>query len=328
MSEINFYLCGGTGINLGLALKDCSRTPYVKEAQFIGLDSSGNNPANDLFAIERMAGNGTKELATGSGKLRSTNYDQMEAFVAASLAKNKPARYNIIMGSTSGGTGSTLAIVTARQIIKQGKIAIMCLVSDFTSVVEANNAVGTLKGWANQVKPEFLGTPIAYLNHLNTASQTRGEVNKEIVERLNMLSLFLTEANEEMDYEDIYNLFHYNRFLSTPPALSEIRFFDQDSAKDYNGKTPVAVASLFNNRDDVIPVFEGTVYRTTGVFAEDVPKPKAIEQLHLTLDHGEALDALEKHAASLEDRRAVAQVTYVTQKDVSQGANNAGICLD
>lgn len=325
--EITYYLCGGTAINIGALLKQNSHTQANKAAHFVGLDSSGNNKSMDLFEVERMKSADNREEARGSGKVKRTNYPQAEDFVEQTLAKHKPTSFNVIVQNTAGGTGSMLGPMVVRALEKSDEIYVVLSISDFTSKQEMENAIGTLRSLANQTARNQLNVSIPFIHLKNTTDVTRGQVNNRAVDRLNLLSLFLTELNEEMDYQDIKNLFKYSRHFQVPAALSEIRFFNQDNYKDYNGKPPVGVASLFKDRNLIVPRFEGSVIRTTGVFNEDSNLPDDIQELHLTLDHGEALEELEKQIADLDERRISAKSTYVDQRDVSQGADDNGMIL-
>lgn len=321
MSDINFYVCGGTGINVALDLKKGAKTPMVQKAKFIGLDASDRNDAKDEFPVERMDG------VRGSGKKRDLNFDKAIPFVEAAMAKHKPNSYNVVIANSAGGSGSMLAVLTMRHLIKAGHIAVLCLVSDHTSLVEKTLSVGGLRSFANQCAKNQLNAAIPYLEYYNTEDKTRGEVNEQIVNGLNLLSLFLTETNGEMDYQDTKHFFNYPLVTGMPPALSRIHFYDQTAAPEYDGKAPVAVASLFNTSAEIVPLFVGSVYRTTGVFAEGNNRPKNIQQLHMTLDHGEALAKLEKEMESVDEDKAQAANTYVQQKDLSQGSNDLGMVM-
>lgn len=317
--EITYFLCGGTGINIGLALKKGTKTLGNKNARFIGLDSSDSNKSDEAFPIERM------KDTRGSGKDRMKNFEQGIPFAEAILAKHKASSYNIVVSNTAGGTGSMLAVLMTRLLIQAGHIVALVLVSDHTSLAEKENSVGGLRSFAAQTNEDQLNAPVNYLEYVNAANKTRGEVNEEIVGGLNLLSLFFTENNGEMDYEDVKRMFNYSHNGKINPALSRIRFFDQTAVQEFEGKTPVAVASLFKSSDEVIPMFIGSLYRTTGVFGPDANPPKSMTQLHMTLDHGEALEELIKEMDQVEEDKASAAVNYAKQKDVSKGANKLGM---
>lgn len=324
--EITLYLCGGTALNIGALLKKESHTAALKNARFVGLDSSGNNLPGDLFPVERMLGaNG--EQASGSGKVKRTNYEPAKDFVHQVLVKHKPTRFAIIVQNTAGGTGSMLGPIVMRELAKDDIVFVVCSISDFTTQVEMENAIGTLRSWANQTSRNQLDRAIPILHTINGKDQTRGEVNKSVVERLNYLSLFLTELNEEMDYEDIRNLLNYSKHYGVSAALSELHFYNKDSAIKFEGRAPVAVASLFANRDAVIPRFEGSVVRSTGVFGPGVSRPSNSDEFHMTLDHGDFVKALEERMEKLEERKVESTQTYVQQRDMSKDANESGDIL-
>lgn len=320
MSQIQYYLMGGTGINIGAALKAGARTSANKNAKMVGLDTSDKNHTGD-FPIERLEG------AAGSGKDSTKLFEKMVPFVQATLKKHKPETYNVIIANTAGGTGRAQAMIAARTLIEGGHHVTLCLVSDHTSLIEKQNAVNGVRTFATLTQPSQLNTPICYLENFNTATQTRGEVNEHVVDQLNLLSLLFTDGNTEMDEADVKRFFNYSSGGKITPALSRIRFYKQEEAKDYDAKTPVAVASLFSSSDEVVPRFEGTLYRTTGVFAHDAERPKNMTELHVTLDHGDALVELEEEIEKLEADEAKARHEFGSQKDLSAGSNAQGYFL-
>jgi len=320
-SDITYWACGGTGINLSLELKKGAKTLGNKNARFIGLDSSDKNGSADQFVVERIEG------ALGSGKDKSVNFEKAIPFVEAVIKKHKAGRYNVIISNTAGGTGSMLAVLVARLLIQAGHVAVLCLVSDHTSVIEKENSVGGLTSFANQTAESQLGAPMCYIPYENTVDKTRGEVNEEIVGGLNLLSILFDASNTEMDYEDIKRIFNYSARGKVPPALSRIQFFDQKTSSDFEGKPPVAVASLFRTSNEIIPMFVGSMYRTTGVFGKDVNLPKEMTQLHIVLDHGDALAALQEEIEGVDEAKSKVAVDYTKQKDVSTGSNSLGMVL-
>lgn len=323
MSHVQYYLCGGTGINIGVALKAGARTSANKNAGYVGLDTSDKNNTAE-FPIERLEG------AAGSGKDSTLLFEKMVPFVTSVLKKYKPAVHNIVVANSAGGTGRAQAMIALRQLIEGGHQVALCLISDHTSLIEKQNAVNGVRTFANQTAANQLNAPVCYLEFFNTEDKTRGEVNAEVVDNLNLLSLLFNPGNTEMDIEDVKRFFNYSAGGKIPPALSRIRFYDQDGASEYDGKPPVAVASLFTESDLVVPRFSGSLYRTTGVFADGVDgsdRPKKITELHVTLDHGEALVDLEKEIEELETAQAKAAVDYTKQKDISAGSNSMGFML-
>jgi hypothetical protein len=318
-AEISYYLCGGTGTNIGALLKETTRTEVNKLAQMVALDASGANKSKDLFPVERMRINGNPdEVARGSGKVQSTHYnEQTEAYVAGVMTKHKPKAFSIIVCNDAGGTGSMLAGMIIRYLAQRDLPFVLMLISDFSSQVEMANGVRTMRNIANQTSQDLLNCPIPFIHLINSPENTRGEVNKVAVERLDLLSLFLTEGNEEMDYQDVKNYLNYSKHYGVPPALSQIRFYDQDGYTKYDGKVPVAVASLFESADEISSRFEGCVIRTTGVFKANAQKPKNVTEMHMIMDHGDALKDLEARIEKLDERKVETKNNFVPQKSLA-----------
>lgn len=327
-SDLAYFLCGGTGINIGVALKAAARTANNKNAFYVGLDSSDANKSKGLFPVEQMKkADSPDEMTMGSGKIKATNYPQAEQFLTQVLNKHKPRRYNVVVCNTAGGTGSMLAFVLARMLFERDHLVVLCFINDKTSQWEEVNVVNSYRSFASFTSPENLNRVVPYMEFDNTNENTRGEVNTSITDKLDVASLFLTSGNQEQDFMDMKNLLNYSKHYGVPPALSRIKFFDNEAVGKFTGKVPVAVASLFETSDAVIPRFAGCVIRSTGVFADGVVKPKGATELHMVLDHGEALKELEQGIAAVESRKVETSAAYVQQKDISAGADKSGFFL-
>jgi hypothetical protein len=327
-SDLAYFLCGGTGINIGVALKKGTHTDNNKNAFFVGLDSSDRNSSGDLFEVVQMAvANDPDQKAKGSGKVKATNYPQAEQFINQFLTKHKPRDYNIIVCSTGGGTGSMLAFVLARMLFERDQLVVLCFINDKTSQVEEINVVNSYRSYASLTTPGSLNRVVPYMEFDNTLTNTRGEVNQMVIDKLDVASLFLSNVNKEQDHTDMKNLLNFSKHYGVPPSMSRIRFYDEKGVADFKGKVPVAVSSLFESSDAVIPRFNGTVIRSTGVFADGVKRPSNAQELHMVLDHGEALKELEKHIEAMETRKVETSSTFTQQKDLSAGADDKGFFM-
>jgi hypothetical protein len=327
-SDLAYFLCGGTGINIGVALKKGTHTDNNKNAFMIGMDSSDRNSSHDMFPIEQMVMSDDPERkAQGSGKVKATNYPLAEQFLKGVLAKHKPRPFNIIVCSTGGGTGSMLGFVLARMLWEQDQLVVMCFINDKTSQVEEINVVNSYRSYASLTNASSLNRVVPYMEFDNTPDTNRGDANRAIVDKLDVASLFLTNANGEQDHSDLKNLLNFSKHYGVPPSMSRIRFYDEKGVAEYQGKVPVAVSSLFDSSDSIVGRFNGTVIRSTGVFAAGVKRPSDASELHMVLDHGEALKELEKHIEAMENRKNETQQTYVAPKDLSQGADAKGFFM-
>lgn len=326
-AKLNYYLCGGAGINIGIELKQTTRTPVNKGAYLVGLDSSDANPSMGMFDVEHMKQAGSDTATRGSGKKKTTNYLQAEEFVESVITKHKPTDINVVVGSTAGGTGSMLTTLVIRNLAKRNLPFIAIFINDFTSLQEMENAVGTLRSTAAQTSKNFLNTPIPFMAFNNEENVTRGEVNRNIVGQLDLLSIVMTDENEEADYTDIKNTLTYSRHYGVAPALSHIRFFSKEQAMNYEGKRPVAVISLFESKESIVPRFTGTVIRTTGIFAENSVRPAGIDELHMVMDHGEYLGEINQMLSDYRSQKRDAEETFSDHALDLEGIDENGMFL-
>lgn len=326
MTNLKYFLCGGTSINVAKRLLKGTHTPVNANAEYLALDSSDANDSEGLFEVERMPGN-RDDLATGSGKNMMTNYHKAVPFVKEMTTKHGVGRFNIVMASTSGGTGAMLATLVVRELIQRNAPFVIVLITDKTSIKENQNMVNTLRSLVSQTTSNQLNKVIPFIAIENDPGRTRGQINEVVANNLNMLSIFLNEDNEEADFEDIKNALSYSEVTGVPATLSKIRFFNKEAAIEFNeSRPPVSVVSLFSEIDLVVPRFQGSVYRATGVF--NPVFGESLDELHMVLDHGEAIQELEEEIQALETQQASKQLNYNAVHNLDKGADDNGMCFD
>lgn len=318
IQDLVIWACGGTGINVSAEIKANPLTQALKDAHVVGLDSSDANDGSDQFTIHRIAG------LNGAGKDASKIMDKVRPFVKATIAKEKPGDHNIVVVNISGGTGRGMAFCVVKELLDKDQIVTLAMISDFTSVAEKENSIKQRTALINMINQT--GKPVTFMEFNEDPEKTRGEVNEEIIHGIALASVFLCKYKTEMETSDLRNFFNYSYDNKVPPALSRVQFYDEVTAKEYKGKTPVAVASLFLSNSDVRQVFPGTVYRTTGIMSKENNPPGKLKELHMTLDHGEAQASLEEEIKVLNDDKAELANLFVKQKDMSKGADEDGFC--
>lgn len=324
MSELMIIGCGGCGINLMKDAIAANGTKLIKEATFLGLDTSDRNGSEGLFDIEHMnSASAPGQKAHGSGKNLALNFEGYAPFISDVFTRNKPSKFCIVVMSAAGGSGSGLGFAALRYLLAKGIIAVAVIVKDHSSLIEKNNSTRIMKAISNQVHARFLGKVIPHVSIVND-NRTRRAINDEVVRKLNYLSLFMTETNEESDLEDTKNLFQYAEVTKLPPAMSEIQFFTEADIEDYRGKPPVSFCSLFDHRDNIRPLFEGSAYRSTGVINYDNNPPNA-KMIVLVMDHGDAVDKLDVDLAELDNAQQSAKATFVKQRDEATGEDPTGM---
>lgn len=330
-SELSFIACGGAGINMAMLLKTSNLSPSVTNASYIAIDASGNNRLKPelnipLFRVPAPKGGTPDEKeAQGSGKVMGANYEEAIPFVDQTLTQNPPKGVVVVLCSGAGGSGSMLALLTVRWLKQHNHKVIVAIITDHTTQVEMDNSLKTVHSLLLQTGPELLNSAIPYMEFRNKAGITRGQVDRLLVNKISLLSLFATRDNEEQDISDLMNILDYSKSYKIPPTLSHISFYD-DPAK-YKGKPPVAHLSLYDRRENIATAFEGAVVRSTGVFAPNTVLPENVNQMHMLLDHGESVEGLSAQLAELEKRKASTSGTFVSRTIESKGANSNGLIL-
>ena len=326
--ELNIIVCGGAGINIAKLLKASNYSDKVRNASYVALDASGNNrlPEELGIPLERVPLSGDpKQLANGSGKVKATNYKEAQPFVDRVMGKHTPGVFNLVVCSGAGGSGSMLATLVIRWLKQNGHSAILAIITDHTSQVEMENSIRTIQSMAVQTQVSHLNAPITYMEFRNEPGKTRGQVDKDVINKVSLFSLFANSDNEEQDVQDLLNVLDYSKFYGVPPALSRISFYD--NPENYKGPVPVASVSLFDKSENITAAFAGTVIRSTGIFGKGVQVPTDTQQLHMLLDHGESVADLEKQLEHLTKLKSNNQGVYVQQKDLSANADSNGILL-
>jgi hypothetical protein len=323
MSELMVIGCGGTGINIMKDVIDAPGTRILKEAKYLAFDSSDSNSSDGKFEVLHMnSAKNPGQKAQGSGKDVTLNFENHAPFIAESFKVHKPGKFCIVIMSAAGGTGSGQGFAVLRYLLSRGIPTVGLFVLDHTSLVERRNSTKIMVSISNQVQERFLGKVIPHIRIVND-DRTRREINDEAILNLNYVSLFLTESNEELDFEDIANALQYSKVTGLPPALSEINFLTDDAVTSYNGKPPVSFCSIFDHRDNARPLFKDSAYRATGVINPDNNPPNA-KTIVMMLDHGEAVEKLEVEMEELEATQQKAKSSFIKQKDLSSNADESG----
>lgn len=319
MSKLVAYCVGGTGINIGALWKRSLKTLPVADVEFVALDTSMNNQPSDNV-LEVLTPPNTR----GGGKQRDLNRDIVPEFVKQMLVEHRPGDFNVVIYSAAGASGSTIGPMLVHNLMKQNIPVVSMVVLDRTSDKEHQNTLDTMRSLDGQRKHFNMPVVIDLLE--NDGQRTRGDMNRLAVDRLNLLSLFLTDANEEADFEDIQHLLNYSKVTEAQPALSRIEYYDAVTIDKRTGNA-VANMSLYSEPDTVRNVRIGKAYRVTGIFHEGARVPNNTGELHMVLEHSTIMEQILQDIDSLEQATTATKSDFgnVRAKDVSSDADGDGM---
>lgn len=282
MKDFNIYAVGGTGINIiNRFLKDNRNGRSVDTV--VGFDTSSANPVSDgLFTVERVPG------AEGSGGNKQAHTDKYPDFAKQMLAKYTPNKINIVVFSTSGGTGAALGPYIVRNLLERKIPVLAIVIGDRSSFKEHENTVGTLGSLYNQTK---LGHSVLFSYLENKPTVTQGEINAQASARIDNSIMLFSLENERIDYADVFNFFFYTDIVDADPVLTQLSFLTDDDVGKYESK-PVAALSLYSDADQIKSPFENLLYRKAGIYGETYHG--VTHTTHAVLDHGDTLESLKE----------------------------------
>lgn len=317
MSKLTFYPCGGFGLNVLAKFKrEMARTENAKNANIYGIDFSTNNlPEDGCFEVM------TKQR--GSGKYRGTNVDGIYEYVESFMTKYKPSEFNIVVFSTSGGSGSMLGPSVVRWLLMNNYPVVCLTLDDTTSDIENENSVKTYMTLDN-IRME-VNKPIIFHDISNKPNATRFETDLDVCTALNLLSLMLDDEHGELDYEDISNFLNFSKVVKVNPLLSRITIFDQEAVKSYNGQAPVATLSMFSDKDSIKSCWFNAKYRATGVFKPETILPKGMTEFHAILDYGDTVKEIMGRIEDMKMRENNSKMELGTVANI--GSGNGGFVL-
>jgi hypothetical protein len=204
---LRIYFCGGAGSNLGKQIKDL-------DIQSCFIDTSTSNLKTvDLSQVYLMEG------IDGAGKHRATTYECFKKSAEDVLIRFKPSeQLNVVVSSLSGGSGSVISPLLAKELISKGHNVIVIGVDSKNSVIELENSVKTLKSFKSISDTIKKSISLFYVE--NTS---RKEADQRAIRFINLLSLLVNKQyTEEFDTSDLGNYISFDRVTNNPPSVSVI----------------------------------------------------------------------------------------------------------
>jgi hypothetical protein len=304
---VHIYACGGTGVNIGKLVAAPGAVVHYIDTSVSNLKSLGSP---NIFLVEDM---------DGAGKNRSVAYENFKDISEDVLVRFKPSeQLNIVVGSLSGGSGSIIAPLLTKELLKKGHNVVVVALDSQTSVIEISNAQKTLKTYKSI--SETIDKPVSLFYIENTI---RAEADNRALKLISLMSLLVDkQATEEFDNSDLRSFLYFNRVTDNPATVSILQV-TPNKDNDVEKGTSV-VGSLLITRDRSvrlslpIPEYLATCVVTDDSYkSEDIRLDSVLGKLSLVLDE------LEEKIKTLQDRKRVNKVREV---EISDG-NSDGIVL-
>lgn len=259
---ITIYGAGGCGINLTSHFQKYEDTPGYAKLRPVFCDTSRSNmndsiSDDDCFILSEL---------DGSGKVRSENSETIRTHIDKVLDSYKPSKFNVVIFSASGGTGSVFGPLIAKELAIKGLPLVIIVVGDNESYTSSRNTMKTFKtleAISGQVK-----APLIVSWHQNSIETPRYVVNERINTIVGQLALLASGMNRELDSKDVANWVYYHKPVDTLKPQLSLLDITADNAVAQKIVHPISVVNLLRADDssprDLKPEYSCAGYLPSG----------------------------------------------------------------
>lgn len=241
--KLRVYGCGGAGVNLVSHYFGKETVSGMAELAPALIDTSRSN----------LMGRKIDEDATylvdgldGSGKIRSENYEEINKTIKQILVQIVPGDLNVVVFSTSGGSGSVLGPLIIKALNEKGIPVIAVAIGSDESTIAAENTLKTIKSL--ELVAKNTNMPVIMSFHKNDLGGKRSDVDRAVWSVISCLSILASGQNAEMDYRDLVHWVQYTKVNGGRAQLATMHV--ATSAEHMKRITaPLSVASLYGNPD-------------------------------------------------------------------------------
>lgn len=249
--SIRFWACGGTGIDLLKYYRESSGLNDVRihaEELDTYIDTSDAN----MVGVDKDVVYRVKNI-DGGGKDREVVKRVIQPLLPEILLKYPAGDLNVVLFSTSGGTGSAIGPMVLGHLIKGGHTAVAVVISDGTSSKAVANSINTMSDLESISKQ--LGKAVVVHYDKNDPSKSildNDQLSKFVMGALSILG---SGKNVRMDSADITNFINYDNVTHHKTGLAQLVVTTKSD--DLHGLKPLAsFAALLGSELSPIPSLE------------------------------------------------------------------------
>lgn len=234
---ISVFACGGCGTNIAKQITDLDI-----EVNYI--DTSTSNlkgiKSDNILVLENI---------DGAGKDRSKTYEHFKDIAEDILIKFKPSQsLNVVVSSLSGGSGSIIAPLVTKELIRNGHNTIVIAIDSKHSVKELDNTIKAFKTYKSISDGVKKAISIFYIENSN-----RKESDNKAVWFINLLSLLVNKQHtEEFDTTDLTNFINFDRVTDNSPTVSILEVNENEIINPEKNTTIVSSILLTTDKHSTI----------------------------------------------------------------------------
>lgn len=300
-NHLTIYACGGAATEIVGPLEAAlakTNSDYRAETTCYYLDTSLANIRNNKAGIDPTSDNVyITRGVDGSGGLRMENHEKIKEEIPLILDKCRSGDYNIVIASTSGGSGSVIAPGIARALLQRDKVVVVIIIGDTRAKKEAENTVSTIKtyfGIADRLDKCLVGV---YLE--NGREGTIPEVNNLVRNYISTLAVLFSGRNHALDTRDVYNFFNFNKVSDREPGFAGLLITTERSPKEAS-RGVIGCIAIGSNPDNDRPDLALDYFKHGGI-PEDELEYEFLRFYVEDVSMFDALDNAEQREKELKD---------------------------
>jgi hypothetical protein len=330
-NQVSVYAAGGGGINIVSDMKLDQAEPVEGFAQLIPyyIDTSEANtkhlhlPQENTYHFKNI---------DGSGSVRATNSAGIEKHCLEILQRFKPTKFNIVVHTGAGGSGSVIGPVIASALKKAGHQVIVILIGATDTRKSIENTLKTLKTYESISALTKLPVAVHYAE--NSETNGRAAVNTIAKSAITLVAGLLSGEHSELDSADLTNWLDYAKVTSARPQLVALNFITNKSAvPDFGTYLTVATLATPAMATMLVPTPD---YQCVGYVPENWtrggPNSRQIigdEPIHYVISSEPIEEIAVKLSTALTslDRAAESRVARNSILDAGETATTSGLIL-
>jgi hypothetical protein len=257
---LRIYGCGGAGINNAAYFQSAveQQVPGHAELEIAYIDTSKAN-LTDAIPTESVYIVPLGDKKDGAGKVRGQLASDIEKHIPQILQKHAPGDFNIVLASTTGGSGNVAASLLQARLLELGIPVVAIFIGSAESALSAQNNVKVIESLDKMARGRNVPMSMFYVltDPLNDG-YTATEADSEARRLVSYISRAVSGENSRVDSSDVINWVFYNRVTQVKPQLALIDYcLNDDELKDV--EFPISLFSLSSNPDYYPPVAAGYI---------------------------------------------------------------------
>lgn len=267
MLKTRIIYVGGFGHSIGRGM---NQYPGV-EVGYVDT-SEASRDAIDTSSVYRIEG------LQGAGGNRRAVVSKVLPHIKPILEKFQPGVFNILVFSLSGGSGSTVGPLLARELLARNMTVACIGLGDYSTATWLENSINSMKSLEGI--SSNTGKTVALSYHENNAGVQLEDINQEVRFVVDSLVALSDQNNAELDIADVDNFINYNNICAVRPQLTILQVaVDRQTAQRV--PEPISALSLYPSRDKYVALPGTHAFKAGYPRAQD---PTRSPELHFVLN--------------------------------------------